>query len=166
LTFAPSVAIRAKLIPSVERCSLNVISLLELSLQARLILLDETAAAVRFEGASGTAEAAKSGTVATTKAKHREKTPVGIIITINRSSDHAMQHATFCFGRRRTEEASSSQSRSNPEVIAQMRHAGVSACLTSSVLAPDGDLIATKDSFSRDRKLSVAWSAYARHGDQ
>ncbi len=154
LTFAPSVAIRAKLIPSVERCSLNVVSLLELSLQARLILLDETAAAVRFEG--GTAEAAKRGPVATKKATHREKAGVAIIIIIKTSSDHAMHHATFCFGRRRTEEASSSQAFEPGGHCADAARRRLGLPDLSSVLAPDGDLIATKDSFSRDRKLSVA----------
>ena len=54
VTFAPAVAICVYLVPSGERKILNPTSLDELSVQARLILLDDTAVAVRLEGASMT----------------------------------------------------------------------------------------------------------------
>lgn len=61
--------------------------MLELSLQARWISLEETAAAVRFEGGSGTEEAAKSGLAAMKKATHNKKRR-GFIITIKVSINH------------------------------------------------------------------------------
>jgi hypothetical protein len=53
VTFAPTVAIRLKLLPRLERYTSNPVSLFERSVQDRLIWLDDTAAAVRFVGAAG-----------------------------------------------------------------------------------------------------------------
>jgi hypothetical protein len=53
VTFAPTVAISVNVVPSLERCILNPVSLFELSVQDRLIWLDDAAAAVRFVGAAG-----------------------------------------------------------------------------------------------------------------
>src|SRR3972149_11492924 len=44
---------RVKLTPSVDRSSLKPASFVELSVQARLMRLDDTVAAVRFVGAAG-----------------------------------------------------------------------------------------------------------------
>jgi hypothetical protein len=52
-TFAPTVAICVNVVPSVERSTLNPVSLFELSVQDRLIWLDDTAVAVRFVGERG-----------------------------------------------------------------------------------------------------------------
>jgi hypothetical protein len=52
VTFAPTVAIRLKLLPRLERYTSNPVSLLERSVQDRLIWLDDTAVAVRFVGAA------------------------------------------------------------------------------------------------------------------
>jgi hypothetical protein len=53
VTFAPTVAICVNVVPSVERSTLNPVSLFELSVQDRLIWLDDTAVAVRFVGGLG-----------------------------------------------------------------------------------------------------------------
>jgi hypothetical protein len=53
VTFAPTVAICVNVLPSIERSTLNPVSLFELSVQDRLIRLDDTAPAVRFVGARG-----------------------------------------------------------------------------------------------------------------
>src|SRR4026207_1389778 len=53
VTFAPLRAICKKVVPSVDRSTLNPVSLFELSVQDRLIWLDDTAVAVRFVGAAG-----------------------------------------------------------------------------------------------------------------
>jgi len=53
VTFAPLVAICENALPFLERSTLNPVSLFELSLQERLIWLDDTAIAVRFVGAAG-----------------------------------------------------------------------------------------------------------------
>ena len=53
VTFAPTVAIWVNAIPSVERSTLNPLSLFELSVQDRSISLDDTAVALRFVGALG-----------------------------------------------------------------------------------------------------------------
>ena len=51
VTFAPTVAICVNVVPLLERSTLNPVSLFELSVQDRLIWLDDTAVAVRFVGA-------------------------------------------------------------------------------------------------------------------
>ena len=51
--FAPTVAISVKVTPSADRSTLKPSSSIELSVQARLIRLLETAAAVRLLGAAG-----------------------------------------------------------------------------------------------------------------
>ena len=56
MTLAATVVICVKLTPSVERSILNCVSLVELSLQARLIWLAEAAVAVRLLGAAGVAD--------------------------------------------------------------------------------------------------------------
>jgi hypothetical protein len=53
VTFAPTVASRLKCLPFLERYTLNPVSLFELSVQDRLIWLEETAVAVRLLGAAG-----------------------------------------------------------------------------------------------------------------
>jgi hypothetical protein len=53
VTFAPLRAICKKVVPFVDRSTLNPVSLFELSVQDRLIWLDEIAVAVRFVGAAG-----------------------------------------------------------------------------------------------------------------
>jgi hypothetical protein len=53
VTFAPTVAIRLKLLPWLERYTSNPVSLFERSVQERLIWPDDTAVAVRFVGAAG-----------------------------------------------------------------------------------------------------------------
>jgi hypothetical protein len=53
VTFAPRVASGEKPLPFLERSTLNPVSLFELSVQERLIWLDDTAVAVRFVGAAG-----------------------------------------------------------------------------------------------------------------
>ena len=53
LTFAPTVAICVNVVPSSERSILNPVWLFELSVQDRLIRLDDAAVAVRFVGAAG-----------------------------------------------------------------------------------------------------------------
>ena len=53
--FGKSAATCVKFTPSVERSTLNPASFVALSVHARLIWLDETAVAVRFEGAAGVA---------------------------------------------------------------------------------------------------------------
>jgi hypothetical protein len=53
VTFAPTVAICLNDLPRFVRYILNSVSLFELSVQDRLIWLDDTAVAVRFVGASG-----------------------------------------------------------------------------------------------------------------
>ena len=53
VTFAPTVPICANVVPLVERSILKPVSLLELSVQERLIWVDETAVALRFVGAAG-----------------------------------------------------------------------------------------------------------------
>ena len=53
VTFAPLVAIVEKLVPFIDRCILNPVSLFELSVHDRLIRLEETAVAVRLLGAVG-----------------------------------------------------------------------------------------------------------------
>jgi hypothetical protein len=55
VTFAFLVAICENDTPFFERSTLNLVSLLELSVQDRLIWLDDTAVAVRFVGATGVA---------------------------------------------------------------------------------------------------------------
>jgi hypothetical protein len=50
---AAVVAICTNVLASVDCCILKPVSLVELSVQARLILLDEIALAVRFVGANG-----------------------------------------------------------------------------------------------------------------
>ena len=52
VTFAPTFAIWAKVVPFVPRSILNPVSLFELSVQERLIRLDDTAVATRFVGAA------------------------------------------------------------------------------------------------------------------
>ena len=51
VTFAPTVAIRLNLLPCLERYTLKPVSLFELSVQDRLIWLDDAAVALRFVGA-------------------------------------------------------------------------------------------------------------------
>jgi hypothetical protein len=51
--FAPLRAICENVLPFLERSTLNPVSLFELSVQERLIWLDDTAVAVRFVGAAG-----------------------------------------------------------------------------------------------------------------
>jgi len=51
--FAPTVARRLKFLPFLERYTLKLVSLFELSVQDRLIWLDDAAVAVRFVGAAG-----------------------------------------------------------------------------------------------------------------
>ncbi len=53
VVFAVSVAICEKLTPSVDRSTLKPASFVELSVHARSIRLEETAIAVRLEGAAG-----------------------------------------------------------------------------------------------------------------
>ena len=53
VTFAPTIAICVNVVPSVERSTLNPVSLFELSVQDRLIWLDDTAVAVRLVGGRG-----------------------------------------------------------------------------------------------------------------
>ena len=53
LTFAPTVEICVNVVPSLERSTLNPVSLFELSAQDKLIWLDDAAATVRFVGAAG-----------------------------------------------------------------------------------------------------------------
>ena len=53
VTFPPTVAIRLNELPCLVRSTLNPVSLFELSLQDRLIWLDDTAVAIRFVGAAG-----------------------------------------------------------------------------------------------------------------
>jgi hypothetical protein len=53
VTFAPRRAICKKVVPFVDRSTLKPVSLFELSVQDRLIWLDEIAEAVRFVGAAG-----------------------------------------------------------------------------------------------------------------
>ena len=52
VTFAPTLAIWVNVVPFPERSTLNPVSLLELSVQERLIRLDDTAVATRFVGAA------------------------------------------------------------------------------------------------------------------
>ena len=54
VVFAFRVAISAKVTPSVDCSTLKAVSLKALSVQARLIRLEETVVAVRLEGAAGT----------------------------------------------------------------------------------------------------------------
>jgi hypothetical protein len=60
VTFAPTVAISANVVPSGERSIRNPDSLLALSVQLRLIWVLETAFAVRFVGGAGGRPAATS----------------------------------------------------------------------------------------------------------
>src|SRR4029453_4983724 len=53
VTFAPLRVICKKVVPSVDRSTLNPGSLFELSVQDRLIWPDEIAVALRFVGAAG-----------------------------------------------------------------------------------------------------------------
>jgi len=53
VTSAPLVAISVNPLPFLERSTLNPVSLFELSVQDRLIWLDDAAVAVRFVGAAG-----------------------------------------------------------------------------------------------------------------
>ena len=53
VTFAPIWLFWLNVVPLVERSTLNPVSLLELSVQDRLILLDDTAVAVRLVGVAG-----------------------------------------------------------------------------------------------------------------
>jgi hypothetical protein len=53
VTFAPLRVICKKVVPSVDRSTLNPVSLFELSVQERLIWPDEIAVALRFVGAAG-----------------------------------------------------------------------------------------------------------------
>jgi hypothetical protein len=53
VTFVPTVAICLNDLPCFVRYTLNPVSLFELSVQDRLIWLDDTVVAVRFVGASG-----------------------------------------------------------------------------------------------------------------
>jgi hypothetical protein len=53
VTFAPTVAICLNDLPRLVRSTVNPVSLFELSVQDRLIWLDDTAVAVRFVGAAG-----------------------------------------------------------------------------------------------------------------
>jgi hypothetical protein len=53
VTFAPTVAIRLNLPPLLERYTLKLVSLFELSVHDKLIWLAETAVAVRLLGAAG-----------------------------------------------------------------------------------------------------------------
>ena len=53
MTLAPTVTSGEKFIPSVERSILKPSSFAALSIQARLIWLEETAVAVRLDGAAG-----------------------------------------------------------------------------------------------------------------
>jgi hypothetical protein len=53
VTLVPTVAICVNVVPSGERSILNPVSLFELSVQDRLIWLDDAAVAVRFVGAAG-----------------------------------------------------------------------------------------------------------------
>jgi hypothetical protein len=53
VTFAPLRVICKKVVPSVDRSTLNPVSLFELSVQDRLIWPDEIAVALRFVGAAG-----------------------------------------------------------------------------------------------------------------
>ena len=52
VTFAPTVEICVNVVPSLERSTLNPVSLFELSVQDRLIWLDDTGAAVMLVGAA------------------------------------------------------------------------------------------------------------------
>jgi hypothetical protein len=61
VTFACLVAICPKLVPFLERSTLNPVSLFELSVQERLIWLDDTAVAIRFVGAAGVGVAGAVG---------------------------------------------------------------------------------------------------------
>ena len=61
VTFAPTVAIRLNSRSFLARCTLNPVSLFELSVQDRLIWLDDAAVAVRFDGAAGSGLALGSG---------------------------------------------------------------------------------------------------------
>jgi len=53
VTLTPTVATWVNVVPSGERSILNPVSLFELSVQDRLIWLDDAAVAVRFVGAAG-----------------------------------------------------------------------------------------------------------------
>ena len=53
VTFAPLRVICKKVVPSVDRSTLNPVSLFELSVHERLIWPDEIAVALRFVGAAG-----------------------------------------------------------------------------------------------------------------
>jgi hypothetical protein len=57
VTFAPTVAICVNVVPSIERSTLNPVSLFELSVQDRSIWLDDTAVAVRFVAGLGVGQA-------------------------------------------------------------------------------------------------------------
>ncbi len=61
VTFALTVANRAKLTPSVDRTIRHSVSLFELSSQDKSIRLAETAVARRFDGAAGAATAVAVG---------------------------------------------------------------------------------------------------------
>ena len=56
VTFGPTCPITVYSVPSAERSIENPVSLSELSVQLRLICVEETACAMRFEGAAGTVE--------------------------------------------------------------------------------------------------------------
>jgi hypothetical protein len=61
VTFPPTVAIRLNELPCLVRSTLKPVSLFELSLQDRLIWLDDTAVAIRFVGAAGVGLAVNVG---------------------------------------------------------------------------------------------------------
>ena len=55
VTFTPTVEICVNVVPSLERSTLNPVSLFELSVQDKLIWLDDAVVAARFVGAAGVA---------------------------------------------------------------------------------------------------------------